>query len=71
MLRACCYSVSHADAFLPITTIQDGDNAFWYAKKFHHPDIASVLEQVVGECDGVCVCVQMCCICDCTWYVSV
>ena len=52
MSRACCYSVSHADAISPITTIQFGDDAIRYAKRENHPDTASALEQVVGECDG-------------------
>ena len=48
MSRACCCSVSHADAISPITTIQYGD-AMIYAKRFNHPEIVLALEQV-SEC---------------------
>ena len=49
MSRACCCSVSHADAISSITTIQVGNDAMTYARNFNYPDIASVLKQVVGE----------------------
>ena len=58
MSRACCCSVSHADAISPITTIQYGDDAMGWAKRENHHDTASVLEQVVSESDGMCVCVH-------------
>ena len=54
MSRACCYSVSHADAISPITTIQRGGDAMGWAKRENHLDTVSVLEQVVNECDGTC-----------------
>ena len=61
MSRACCCSVSHADAISSITTIQDGDDAMWYAKENNHTDVVSVLEQVVGEgVVVVMVCVWWC-----------
>jgi len=48
--RACCRSVSHADAISSITTIQQyGCDAMGLAKDYDYPDIVSVLEQVVGE----------------------
>ena len=49
MSRACCCSVSHADAISSITTIQWGYDARRLAKINNHPAIVSVLEQVVGE----------------------
>ena len=53
MSRACCYSVSHADAISSITTIQYGEDAMGHAmgcvKGKTYPDTVSVLEQVVGE----------------------
>ena len=49
MSRACCCSVSHADAISPITTIQYGEDAMEWAKERNHPDIVSALTQVVGE----------------------
>ena len=49
MSRACCCSVSHADAISPITTIQDGYDAISIAKEDNHDDTVSVLEQVVRE----------------------
>ena len=50
MSRACCCSVSHADAISPITTIQEGDGAIEWAKEFiYYDDMVSVLEQVVAE----------------------
>ena len=49
MWRACCCSVSHADAISSITTIQDGDDAMRLAKEGNHDATVSVLEQVVGE----------------------
>ena len=52
MSRACCCSVSHADVISSITTIQWGYDAIRYAKDYNNPDTVSVLEQVVGECDG-------------------
>ena len=52
MSRACCCSVSHADAISPITTIQDGEDAMSHAKEKNYPDIVSVIEQVVSECDA-------------------
>ena len=48
MSRACCCSVSHADAISPITTIQDGRDAMGLAQK---NEIISLLGQVVGEYD--------------------
>ena len=39
--------------FITITTIQDGLAAMYWAKYRNHGDIVSVLEQVLGECDGV------------------
>ena len=56
MSRACCCSVSHTDGILLITTIQDGQDAMARAKEMDHVDIVSALEQVVCECEGVCVC---------------
>ena len=56
MSRACCCSVSHADAISPITMIQYGGDAMSMAKDSKHLDTASVLEQVVSECEGMCVC---------------
>ena len=55
MSRACCCSVSHADVISPNTTIQNGVDAMGWAKYSNHPDIVSVLEQVVGECDCECL----------------
>jgi len=53
MSRVCCCSVSHADAISPITTIQFGEDAITWARSiYYHHDTASMLEQVVGECDG-------------------
>ena len=49
MSRACCCSVSHADAISPITTIQYGMDAIWYAKRRNYHETVSVLEQVVSE----------------------
>ena len=46
MWRACCCSVSHADAISPITTIQDAEDAMGLAKKYDYPEIVTVLEQV-------------------------
>ena len=51
VLRACCCSVSHADAISPITTIQNGVDAMSMAKYKNHGDIVAMIEQVVGECD--------------------
>ena len=69
MSRACWCSVSHADAISPITTIQSGRDAMWWAKNWNYPAIISVLKQVVGEgvvVVMVCVCVCVCaCVCDC------
>ena len=48
MSRACCCSVSHADAISSITTIQGGYDAMWLAKCFNRRDTVSVLEQVAG-----------------------
>ena len=56
MSRACCCSVSHADAISSITTIQFWEDAMRYAKVNNHGDTVSVLEQVLGECNGKCVC---------------
>ena len=61
MSRACCCSVSHADAISPITTIQEGLDAMGWAKEFNKPDIVSVLEQVVG--------VRMCMWVMCVWVI--
>jgi len=47
--RACCCSVSHADAISSITTIQDGYDAMMWAKFNNHGDTVSVLKQVVSE----------------------
>ena len=52
MSRVCCCSVSHADAIALITTILRGRDAIKWAKGGNHHDIVSLLEQVVGECDG-------------------
>ena len=52
MSRACCCSVSHADAISSITTIQGGDDAMYLAKEWNHVDTVSVLEQVLGVRDG-------------------
>ena len=52
MSRACCCSVSHADAISSITTIQKGYDAMRLAKDGNRGDIVSVLEQVLGECGG-------------------
>ena len=57
MSRACCCSVSHADAISPITTIQWGQTAMGFAKRRYsggrkRADLVSVLKQVVSECDG-------------------
>ena len=52
MSRACCCSVSHADAITSITAIQKGKDTIGIAKKYNHPDTASVVEQVVGDGDG-------------------
>ena len=63
MSRACCCSVSHADAISSITTIQARQDAMSYAEYGEYYDIISVLEQVVGECVGMLVmlvCVIVC-----------
>ena len=56
MSRACCCSVSHADAISPITTIQDRYrwDAVTYAKEYDYGDMISstVLEQAVSEWVG-------------------
>ena len=49
MSRACCFSVSPADAISSITKIPEGDDAMSMAKKGNHGDVVAVLEQVVGE----------------------
>ena len=65
MSRACCCSVSHADAISSITTIQYTRDAMWLAKYGNYSDIVSALEQVVGEgvvVVKVCVVVVMVCV---------
>ena len=52
MLRACCCSVSHADAISSISTIQNLKRCIESAEYYDYDDTVSVLEQVVGECDG-------------------
>ena len=58
-MRACCCSVSHADAISSITTIQRGRDVMCLSTFKNYGDTVSVLEQVLGEC-GWCVRVNEC-----------
>ena len=74
MTRACSCSVDHADAISPITTIQFGEDAMYYAKRNYYGDIVSAIEQVVSVMvsDGMCVCecVSWGVVCICTHTIT-
>ena len=52
-LESFCCRVNRTDTITPIMTIQTGADAMWMAKQENHNDIVRLLEQVVGEYDGV------------------
>ena len=51
---------NRVDTITPITTIQRGWDAMRVAEHAKHDDIVTLLEQVVGGCDGVYMCDCMC-----------